>query len=140
MSSSSQVDSPSKEHYGASAPFFIFQYEKPPFLQGILSHQTVTATCSYCRRPVRISNIDNKKSESNAPLVLLKMYRFISRSTVVCWSLYPGRHRSPISPCTLCYKTRKGPLYQKLSDKVGSQRQTLCIENKAKPIYLTLDN
>lgn len=87
-----------------------------------------------------IANIDNKKSEANAPLVLLKVIGLISRSAVVCGSLYLGQHRRTISPCTLCYKTRKGPSYQKLSHKVGSQRQTLCIENKAKPIYLTLDN
>ena len=99
-----------------------------------------------CRRTdywifwLRIANIDNKKSEANAPLVLLKMNRFISRSTLVCWGLYLAQHRSPIFPCTLCYKTRKGPSYQRLSHKVGWQRQTLCIENKAKPIYPTLDN
>ena len=91
-------------------------------------------------RRVRIANIDNKKCEANAPLVLLKVNRLISRSAVVCGSLYLGQLRSPIYPCTLCYKTRKGPSFQNLSDKAGSQRQTLSIENKAKPIYLTLDN
>ena len=33
--------------------------------------------CSFSR-PVRSANIDAKKSEANAPLVLLKMNRFIS--------------------------------------------------------------
>ena len=33
---------------------------------------------------LRIANIDNKKSEANASLVLLKMNRFISRSTLAC--------------------------------------------------------
>jgi hypothetical protein len=80
------------------------------------------------------------KSKDNAPLVLWKMNSLIPRTTLVCGSLYLGQHHSPIYPCTLCYKTRKGPSFQKLSDKAGSQRQTVCIENKAKPIYLTLDN
>jgi hypothetical protein len=45
---------------------------------------------------------------------------------------------SPIFPCTLGYKTRKGLSFQKLFHKAGSRRETVCIENKAEYIYLPL--
>jgi hypothetical protein len=49
-----------------------------------------------------------------------KMNSLISGSIVGCGSPYLGQHQSPISPYTLCYKTRKGLSFQKLSHKADS--------------------
>jgi hypothetical protein len=113
-----------------------WNYYNPSRVLSDILEELISTICQ--QRP--LFHYFTKKNEADAPLVLLKMNRLISRSALLCGSLYLGQHRRPSSPCTLCYKTKKGLSYQKSPHKVGSQRQTLCIENKARPIYLTLNN